>query len=152
MLASLQLPPSEPMKTTRRFGWICKYQDLSREGVRRNREYMVLWVTFLNPLDGTAGGEISFFRQAGASWLVQANHSCCFVPLLFFFCFPLLLIFSFVFPLSFLLLRRKLYLESQGRWRFSNECLMVTGFACTPLHGARRRDWTFRFFRGLNAA
>ena len=68
MERSLTLPPSEPMNTLRRFGWLCKYQDLTDPGLRRHREYMVLWIGFFNESTGQAGGPISFFRQA-TQWL-----------------------------------------------------------------------------------
>ncbi|CAL1169969.1 unnamed protein product [Cladocopium goreaui] len=56
------------MRIQRRWGWVLKYQDLTPLGLRRHREYLVLWCSDDVDADaGTASGEISFFRQARRS-------------------------------------------------------------------------------------
>ena len=155
-MASLNLPPSEPMRIQRRWGWVLKYQDLTPLGLRRHREYLVLWCSDDVDADaGTASGEISFFRQA------RRYLSLDEVSLLHFFvlCCSLAsvlqrtLIFCRDSPFWFLpsvsLRSRHLYLESQGHWFFdagANHQLMLADFSCRP-QGCRR--WMLRF--GFNA-
>ena len=104
MQTFLNLPPSEPLCIQRRWGWVLKYQDLTPLGLRRHREYLVLWCSDDVDADaGTASGEISFFRQARRYLSldeVSLLHFLSFVVLWRLFCkglsfFAVTLLFGF---------------------------------------------------------